>query len=155
MPSTHPFPFLPKMFGVWWHWEFGENWKNLEFLSFFYHLFIMCLSFFYHFRDSFNVFQNAGSIFGENLQKPGVFVIFYHLFIMFYHFLILRNFWARMISSGKSLNHSHPSPSPSSLGSSPLAPQPSTALNPPPPHVGSQCYAATPNFSDKRNLLIW
>lgn len=82
--------------------------KNLEFLSFFYHF----LSFFNHFRESFNVFQNAGFIFGENLQKPRVFVTCLSFFIIF---LILRNFWARMISSGKSLNHSHPSPSPSSL----------------------------------------
>lgn len=148
MPSTHPFTFFAQnvrclvALGIWW--KLAKTSSFCPFLSF--------LSFFNHFRESFNVFQNAGFIFGENLQKPRVFVICLSFFIIF---LILRNFWARMISSGKSLNHSHPSPSPSSLGSSPLAPQPSTALNPPPPHVGSQCYAATPNFSDKRNLLIW
>lgn len=41
---------------------------------------------FYHFKD---VFQNAGLIFGENLQKPRVFVLFLSFFIIFYHFLII------------------------------------------------------------------
>lgn len=35
---------------------------------------------FYHFKD---VFQNAGLIFGENLQKPRVFVLFLSFFIIF------------------------------------------------------------------------
>lgn len=72
-------PFLPKMFGVWWHWEFGENLQKPRVFVLFYH--------FYHFLiilESLSMFSKMLGLFLVKICKNLEFLSFVYHFLSFF-----------------------------------------------------------------------